>query len=62
VVFIVVQNLVVISAAVSIIDYLKVSIFRAFGLKMPIHAQNWRTIIIQEAQLLLGWPTLLSQS
>jgi len=36
-----VQNLVVINAAVlavSITDYMKVSIFRAFGLKMPIHA------------------------
>jgi len=36
-VFIVMQNLVVINAAVSIIDYMKVSIFRAFGLKTPIH-------------------------
>jgi len=37
VVFIVVQNLVVINAAVSIIDHMKVSIFCAFGLKTPIH-------------------------
>jgi len=35
--FIVVQNLVVINAAGSIIDYMKVSIFHVFGLKMPIH-------------------------
>jgi len=38
VVFIVVQNLVMINAAVSITDYMKVSIFCAFGLKTPIHA------------------------
>jgi len=37
VVFIAVQNLVVINAAVSIIDYMNVSIFRAFGLRTPIH-------------------------
>ena len=56
-------------------DNMNVSVFRAFGLKTPIHAQNWgfreillrkwrtpRIIIMQEAQLLLGWPTLLSQS